>query len=104
MGPWSCWNTGNNEHSDSLASLSLSAQCPLQLFLVLSSRPLLKPTTPSTTNGNVTFPTPILIVKFLQVLQRNWSCHALYAVSFPTFAAMVTASYYYHTLSRLDQP
>ena len=29
--------------------------------------------------------------------QWNWSCHALYAVSFPAFASMVTASYYYHT-------
>ena len=29
--------------------------------------------------------------------QWNWSCYVLYAVSFPAFAAMVTASYYYHT-------
>ena len=29
--------------------------------------------------------------------QWNWFCHVLYAVSFPAFAAMVTASYYYHT-------
>ena len=56
MEPWSCWCTGNNEHADSLTSLNLPAQCPLQWFLVLSPLPLLKRITPSTTNGNVTFP------------------------------------------------
>ena len=30
-------------------------------------------------------------------IQWNWSCHVLYAVSFAAFAAMVTASCYYHT-------
>ena len=97
MGPWSCWYAENNEHADSLDSLSLPAQCPLQWFLVLFPLPMLKPVTPRTTSGNITFPTPILIVKFLQVHQWNWSYHALYAVSFPAFAAMVTTSYYYHT-------
>ena len=95
--PWSCWYGGNNEHADSLNSLSLPFQCPLQGFLVLFPLPLLKPITPNTTSGNIMFHTPILFVKFLQVHQWNWSYHALYAVSFPAFAAMVTASYYYHT-------
>ena len=94
MSPWSCWYTGNNEYADFLASLSLPAQCPLQWFLFLSPLPLLKPITPNNTSGNVTF---ILIVKFLQVFQWNWSCNSLYIVRFPAFAAVVTAFYYYHT-------
>ena len=59
---------------------------------------LLKPITSRATNGNVTFPTLILIVKFSKFSSAvwNWSYHALYAVSFPAFAAMVAASYYYH--------
>ena len=78
-------------------SLILHAQCLLQWFLVLSPLPLLKPITPSTTSENVTFPAFILIVKYLQVLQWNRSYHALYAMSFLTFAA----SYYYHTYPAL---
>ena len=50
-------------------SLSLHGQCPLQWFLVFSTLSLLKPITPSATKRNVSFPTPILIVKFLQVFK-----------------------------------
>ena len=53
----------------SLLKLEPFCAVPLQWILVFSPLPLPKPITPSATNENVRFPTSILIVKFLQVLQ-----------------------------------
>ena len=50
----------------------------------------------STTIGDVTSPTPIWTTKSPKSLRRNCSFLALFAVSFPVFAAMATVFFYLH--------
>ena len=64
--------------------------CPLTRSHVLSPQLLPKFVIPSTTIGDVTSPTPIWTFKSPKSLRRNCSFLALFAVSFPVFAAMAT--------------
>ena len=74
----------------------LVPRCPLTRFHALSSQSLPKFVISSTTIGDVTPPTSILTAKSPKSLWRNCSFFALFAVSFPVFAAMVTVFFYLH--------
>ena len=68
---------------------------PLTQFHALSPQSLPKSVIFSTTIGDVASPTPILTTKSPKSLRRNFFL-ALFAVSFPVFAAMATVSLYLH--------
>ena len=67
--------------------------CSLTQSHALSPQSLPKSDIPNTTIGDVTSPTPIWTSKSPKSLWRNLSFLALFAVSFPVFAAMATVFY-----------
>ena len=83
-----------NENAYLLAKAG--ASCPLTRSHALSPQSLPKSVISSTTIEDVTSPTPILTTKAPKSLRRNCSFLALFAVSFPVFAAMVTVFFYLH--------
>ena len=68
--------------------------CPQTQSHALSPQSMPKSVTSSTTIGEVTSHTPILTDKSPKFLRRNCSFLALFAVSFPVFAAMATVFFY----------
>ena len=70
--------------------------CPLTRSHALFPQSLPKSVISSTTIEDVTYPTPILTTKSPKSLRRNCSFLALFAVSFPVFAAMATVFFYLH--------
>ena len=83
-----------NEKADLLAKPG--ASLPTDAIPCHSLQFLPKSVIFSTTIGDVTSPTPILTSKSPKSLRRNCSFLALFAVSFPDFAAMATVFFYPH--------
>ena len=75
--------------------------CPLTRSHALFPQSLPKSVISSTTIGDVTSCTPILTTMSPKSLRRNCSFLALFAVSFPVFAAMVTVFFYLHIFTGL---
>ena len=69
---------------------------PLTQSHALSPQSLPKSVIPNTTVGNVTSSTPIWTTKFPKSLRRNCFFLALFALSFPVFAAMAPVFFYLH--------
>ena len=70
--------------------------CPLTRSHALSPQSLPKSVILSTAIRDATSPTPIWTSKSPKSLRRNCSFLALFAVSFPVFAAMATVFFYPH--------
>ena len=93
MGPGHADFPGN-KNADLLAKACASLHSDVIPCPIPQSLP--KSVISSTTIGDVTSPTSIYTTKCPKFLRRNFSFLALFAVSFPVFAAMATFFFYLH--------